>query len=99
MTHLACKKDSVVQEHLNALHTSSKLTLYFQRMHQPKAARVTSEKVIAVLHKAGIRCVLMGTHGVGGYRSEPRATQDVDALVPKKEVRMAVRSLQRTYSK
>ncbi len=60
---------------------------------------VKPEKVIATLHQAGVCCVLMGTHGLGGYRSEPRATQDVDVLVKKKDIRKAVRALRAAYPK
>jgi hypothetical protein len=83
--------------HLEALHTSSQLTLLFRRMYQREAAMVTPEEVIAALHRAGVRPVLMGTHGIGGWRSEPRATQDVDVLVPKKDIRKAVRALGQAY--
>jgi hypothetical protein len=58
---------------------------------------VTAENVIAALNRAGIRPVLMGTHGLGGYRSEARATQDVDVLVASREVRKAVRLLEEAF--
>src|SRR5262249_161552 len=45
----------------------------------------------------GINPVLMGTHGLVAYRSEPRATQDVDLLVTKKDVRKAVAVLEQEY--
>jgi hypothetical protein len=86
-----------VRQHLDALRTSSQLTLTFRRMYQREAAMVTPEDVIAVLHQAGVNCVLMGTHGLGGWRSEARATQDVDVLVTKKDVRKAVRALRAAY--
>lgn len=86
-----------VRKHLTALHTSSQLTLTFRRMYRRDAAMVTPENVIAVLKQAGINCVLMGTHGLGGWRSEARATQDVDVLVTKKDVRKAVRALSAAY--
>lgn len=59
--------------------------------------QVTPEGVIAALHRAKINPVLMGTHGLAGYRSEPRATQDVDVLVIKKDVRKAIRVLEKEY--
>lgn len=86
-----------VQQHLEALHTSSQLTVIFRRMYQREAAMVTPEDVIAVLHQAGVNCVLMGTHGLGGWRSQARATQDVDVLVTKKDLRKAVRALRAAY--
>jgi hypothetical protein len=86
-----------VRNHLQALRTSSWLTAYFRTKHQPMATQVTPERVIEVLHGAGIRFVLMGTYGLGGWRSEPRATQDVDVLVRKKDIRKAVRALRGAY--
>jgi len=89
--------ESAVRSHLAALGTSSWLTTYFREKHQPMAAQVTPEAVIEVLHQAGIKPVLMGTHGLGGWRSEARATQDVDVLVRKKDIRKAVRALATAY--
>jgi hypothetical protein len=97
MIQRAQAQSDPVQQHLEALHTSSELTLLFRRMYQRGAAMVTPEGVIAALHRAGVRCVLMGTHGLGGWRSEPRATQDVDVLVTKKDISKAVRALARAY--
>ncbi len=84
-------------EHLQALHTSSELTRWFRRVREPGVEKVTPEGIIAALNRAGINPVLMGTHGLVGYRSEPRATQDVDLLVTKKDVRKAVAALEREY--
>jgi hypothetical protein len=44
---------------------------------------ITPQEVIDVLHAAGVKnWVLMGLHGYVGYMPEPRATQDVDIMVP-----------------
>jgi hypothetical protein len=87
----------IVKEHLQALHTSSELTQWFRRVREPQVEKVTPEGIIAALHREGINPVLMGTHGLVGYRSESRATQDVDLLVTKRDVRKAVRILEREY--
>src|SRR5260370_40917172 len=89
--------DCTLERHLEALHTSSRLTGIFRQMYEPMAAKVKPEEVIAVLHQAGVNCVLMGTQGIGGYRSEARATQDVDVLVTKRDIPRAVRALRSTY--
>ncbi len=86
-----------VREHLQALHTSSELTQWFRRVRQPQMEKVTPEGIIAALNREGIIPVLMGTHGLVVYRSESRATQDVDLLVTKRDVRKAVRVLEREY--
>ncbi len=89
--------DEWVRSHLEALATSSALTQTWRRMYRPMAAAVTPERVLEALNRAGVRPVLMGTHGLGGWRSEARATQDVDVLVRKRDVRKAVRSLSEAY--
>ena len=86
-----------VQTHREALQVSSELTRWFRRAREPEMEWVTPEGVIAALHRAKINPVLMGTHGLAGYRSEPRATQDVDVLVTKKDVFKAVRVLEQEY--
>jgi hypothetical protein len=83
--------------HLQALHTSSELTRWFRRAREPHVEKVTVEAIIAALNRVGINPVLMGTHALVVYRSESRATQDVDLLVTKKDVRKAVRTLERKY--
>jgi hypothetical protein len=58
---------------------------------------ITPESVIEALHRAGVRPVLMGTHGLGGWRGEARATQDVDVLVRKRDVPKAVKGLRKAF--
>jgi hypothetical protein len=71
--------------HAYAIRKSTRLTSYTKR-HQRKAAMdITPQDVIDVLNGAGIKdWLLMGLHGYVGYMPEPRATQDVDILVPYK---------------
>jgi hypothetical protein len=83
--------------HKVALGKSSQLTAIFRRMYKPQAPMVTPEAVIKVLNKAKVKFVLMGTHGIGGWRSEPRATQDVDVLVLKSHHRKAVAAVKRAF--
>src|SRR5262245_13677356 len=97
MIRAARTTNDPVRAHLEALHTSSELTLWFRRQREPHVEKVTPEGVIAALHRAGVNPVLMGTHGLSGYRSEARATQDVDVLVTKKDVRKAVWVLEQEY--
>src|ERR1700680_1321779 len=88
---------SFVREHLQALHIGSEVTRWFRKERQPQVLNVTPENVIATLHAAGINPVLMGTHGINVYRDEARATQDVDVLVTKREVRKAIRVLEEAF--
>ncbi len=66
-------------------------------MWEPDVEWVTCEGVVKALHRAKINPILMGAYGIGGFLSEPRATQDVDVLVTMKEVRKAVRVLETEY--
>jgi hypothetical protein len=94
---LARRPKHPVRDHLEALRTSTKLTKWFRENREPEVLKVTPKNVIAALNRAGIRPVLMGTYGIGGYRSEARATEDVDVLVSKREVRKAVRVLEEEF--
>jgi hypothetical protein len=79
------------------LRTGSQLTTQFRRERFAMAADVTPERVIQALYRAGIRCVLLGTHGLNVYRDQARATEDVDVLVRKKDVPKATRALQGAF--
>ena len=69
--------------HAYAIRKSTLLTSYTKR-HQRKAAMdITPQDVIDVLNSANVKgWVLMGLHGYVGYMPDPRATQDVDIMVP-----------------
>jgi hypothetical protein len=69
--------------HAYAIRKSTQLTSYTKR-HQRKAAiDITPQEVIDVINAAGVKTwVLMGLHGYVGYMPDPRATQDVDIMVP-----------------
>jgi hypothetical protein len=83
--------------HLQAMHIGSTVTRWFRKDREPNVLAVTPERVLAALHDAGINCVLMGAHGINGYRDEARASQDVDVLVTKRDVRKAIRVLDETF--
>jgi hypothetical protein len=68
-------------------------------MYRAGATMISPKKVIRLLREANVRFVLMGTHGIGGWRSEPRATQDVDVLVVRKDHTKAVRILHEAFPK
>jgi hypothetical protein len=89
--------DHSISRHVKALETSSYLTDLFRQMYRPMAGKVTPKKVVKVLKDAGVVGLLMGTHGVGAWRSEPRATQDVDILVKKRDHSKAVRAIHEAF--
>jgi len=85
------------KRHWYGLHTSSRLTSHFRRTREPMATDVTPERVIEALNSAGVKCVLMGTHALNTWRDEPRATQDVDVLVRKRDIPKALRAIRTTF--
>jgi hypothetical protein len=69
--------------HPYAIRKSTWLTSTFRQVHRKGAMDITPQDVIDVLQSAGVKnWVLMGLHGYAGYMPEPRATQDVDVMVP-----------------
>jgi hypothetical protein len=56
-------------------------------------------EVIRLLNEGHVRFVLMGTHAIVGWRSESRATNDVDVLIAKKDHAKAVRIIRKAYPK
>jgi hypothetical protein len=86
-----------VQAHRRALDMSSALTgIYFQ-MYRRGQSMIPPQEVIRLLRTGKVSFVLMGTHGVGGWRSQARATQDVDILVTKRDHAKAVRILRMAF--
>jgi hypothetical protein len=68
-------------------------------MYRPGRIKVTPEEIIPVLNDAGVQFVLMDTHAMGGWRSEPRATDDVDFLVQPHDHRKAIRAIKKAFPK
>jgi hypothetical protein len=69
--------------HAYAIHKSAWLTSEFRRAHRKGAMDITPQDVIDALVAGGVKnWVLMGLHGYVGYMPNPRATQDVDVMVP-----------------
>jgi hypothetical protein len=50
-------------------------------------------QVIRVLRAIGVKFMLIGAHGLGGWTGAPRATQDVDVLVGQRGYKKAVKAL------
>ena len=59
---------------------------------------VSPQEVIDVLVAAGVKnWVLMGLHGYVGYLPEPRATQDVDVMVPSGQRKLAAKAIRQAW--
>jgi len=62
---------------------STSITSNYRRLHRDHSMDVQPDQVAKVLTDAQIETwVLMGLHGYVGYMNDPRATQDVDVMVP-----------------
>jgi predicted nucleotidyltransferase len=55
------------------------------------------EDVIRVLNAAKVRFVLVGAHGLAGWRNKPRATEDVDVVVAQNHLKKAVKALESAF--
>jgi hypothetical protein len=73
--------------HSLSLATSTALSDYYVPNFIPPL------EVIHVLNDAGVRFLLVGAHGLGGWMRKPRTTQDVDVLVAARGHKKAVRAL------
>jgi hypothetical protein len=72
--------------HAYGLRKSAMLTTDYRKRLQRGCVDVTPQEVIDCLREAGIKkWCLMGLHGYVGYLPMPRATQDVDVMVPYSE--------------
>ena len=61
--------------HSDSLETSTALAGYYVKNF------ISPLDVIRVLHEAGVKFMLVGAHGLGGWIGAPRATKDVEVLV------------------
>jgi hypothetical protein len=84
--------------HAAAVRKSAWLTWDYRRLHRKQAMSIGPQEVIDVLVAAGVRkWVLMGLHGYVGYLALPRATQDVDVLIPYSERKRALRAIREAW--
>ena len=80
--------------HASGIHTSTRLTSYYRQTHRKQAVDVTPQQVMDCLNNAGIKnWILMGLHGYVGYLPMPRATQDVDIMVPYSQKESAAKAI------
>lgn len=80
--------------HAYGIRTSTRLTSDYREARKKHAMDVKPQEVIDCLVAAGVKgWVLMGLHGYIGYLPMPRATQDVDVLVPYSQKKRTVRAI------
>lgn len=69
--------------HAYGIAVSTRLTSDYRQTHRKQSVDVKPQEVMDCLRDAGVTdWVLMGLHGYVGYLPMPRATQDVDVMVP-----------------
>ena len=80
--------------HAYGIAVSTRLTSDYRQTHRRQAVDVRPQEVMDCLRDAGVKnWVLMGLHGYVGYLPMPRATQDVDVLVPYGQKAKAVKAI------
>ncbi len=80
--------------HAYGLAVSTRLTSYYRTTHRKDAMDITPQQVIDCLVAAKVKeWVLMGLHGYVGYLPMPRATQDVDIMVPFSQKERAAKAI------
>jgi hypothetical protein len=80
--------------HAYGLRVSARLTSDYRKRLRRGCVDVTPQEVIDCLREAGVKnWILMGLHGYVGYLPMPRATQDVDVMVPYSEKKLAVKAI------
>jgi hypothetical protein len=59
--------------------------------------RVSPKEIVPLLERLKVEYVMMGLYGISGWLKEPRATQDVDVLVAKRDLRRAVHAVLKAF--
>ena len=80
--------------HDYGLRVSTRLTTDYRTTWRPQSMDIKPAEVMSCLRDAGVEnWCLMGLHGYVGYLPMPRATQDVDIMVPHNQKRKAVKAI------
>jgi hypothetical protein len=80
--------------HAYGIRVSSRLTSDYRKRLRRGSVDVTPEEVIDCMIQAKVKdWCLMGLHGYVGYLPMPRATQDVDVMVPHSEKTKAAKAV------
>ncbi len=82
--------------HREALQISSRVTRNIRRLQGRTKMNISPKEVIEVLNKAGIKFTLVGAHGIAGWLTDPRASQDVDVLIQAQH-KKAVQVMRKAY--
>jgi hypothetical protein len=86
----------VLDIHAQRMRRSAEIAR-FQMELQLEKRFLSPLDVIRVLNRAKISFVLVGAYGLSGWRSQARATEDVDVVVAARQVARAVRVLTKAF--
>lgn len=87
---------AVLDIHEHRLRRSAQIAK-FQLEQQLDKRFLSPLDVIRVLNREKISFILVGAYGLAGYRSQARATEDVDVIVAARQVAKAVRVLTKAF--
>lgn len=87
---------AVLEIHEHHLRRSADIAR-FQMEVQMEKRFLSPLDVIRVLNREKISFVLVGAYGLSGWRTQARATEDVDVVVAAKQVAKAVRALTKAF--
>jgi len=80
--------------HEKGLQVCTRLTTDYRNTYRTESMDVKPQEVVDCLNAAGVTgWCLMGLHGYVGYLPQPRATQDVDVMVPQNQKKKAIRAV------
>ena len=80
--------------HEYGLRTCTRLTTNYREVYRRTSMDVKPQEVIDCLRDANVTdWCLMGLHGYVGYMPQPRATQDVDVMVPNSQKKKAMNAI------
>lgn len=88
---------AVLDIHEHRLRRSAEIAR-FQMEVQMEKRFLSPLDVIRVLNREKISFVLVGAYGLAGWRTQARATEDVDVVVAARQVAKAVRVLTKAFS-
>lgn len=87
---------AVLDIHERRLRRSAEIAQFQMEMQMEKRF-LSPLDVIRVLNREKISFVLVGAYGLSGWRSQARATEDVDVIVASRQVAKAVRALTKAF--
>lgn len=83
--------------HRAAWETTRSLGRAFAKMYPQTGLMIDPLEVVEVLKQSGVRFVLMGAHGIGGWMNQARATRDVDVVVRKADHKKALKAVRQKF--